>query len=473
MHGERQEGGQVEVGRHRLQPGVARHAVGELVQVDGENAEPECRAGPRRAASSVEIRPVPVEESPRGLVIDAAQGLVDPRHAAGPVVDQFLPGLVVGLLGGFLDLAVGLVELLLVLGVLLLDRVDERGVLLLGLLEIVVATLADLLGLGRVLLVGGLALLLAALLGLGDDAGHLLLGLTDAIGPLLLELLQLRLVLVLDPILVLLDELLGVGERLAERDGMALDAEPGLRSQAEIGPHPGADRRDAPGDAGPDRADRGHADEGAAGHAAAEQQERPDEVLGLQELGELEGVQGVELFLDEDQVGPESRERVVARRLIGRLGLRSLRVGRRPRPRLRRDRAPAAGRAARSAATAAMIVSSSSGVACDSRPHRFSRNFASSWRTCSSSIATDQLASVARRHLVPSSRVPSKTVSACQPVSSLAFLALRCSFLYWSSICCLVWAYSDFARLRIALIRLEDRLLRAAQTRPPWLAGRS
>ena len=116
LHGERQEGGQVEVGRHRLEPRVARHAVGELAQVDREAAEPQAGRDLGRRLPAVELRPVPVEESPRGLLVDPAQGLVDPRHAAGPVVDQVLPGLVVGLLGGLLDLAVRLVELLLVLG---------------------------------------------------------------------------------------------------------------------------------------------------------------------------------------------------------------------------------------------------------------------------------------------------------------------------------------------------------------------
>ena len=77
------------------------------------------------------------------------------------------------------------------------------------------------------------------------------------------------------------------------------------------------------------------------------------------------------------------------------------------------------------ASHSARNFAASSGVATAMRPDRLSRTSAVSWLTCRSWIACDQLASVARRHLTPSSRVPSKNASACQPASSLIFLPRR------------------------------------------------
>ena len=140
MHGERQEGGQVEVGRHRLEPGVARHPAGELARDRRRRCRTGGPGGPPSAASSRRARAGPS----RGIVARPPPSrwrsdVVDLRHAAGPVVDQLLPGLVVGLLGGLLGLAVRLVELLLVLHVFLLDGLDAGRIVLVDLLDVLVA----------------------------------------------------------------------------------------------------------------------------------------------------------------------------------------------------------------------------------------------------------------------------------------------------------------------------------------------
>src|SRR5262249_52382066 len=78
-----------------------------------------------------------------------------------------------------------------------------------------------------------------------------------------------------------------------------------------------------------------------------------------------------------------------------------------------------------------------------SLPQRLRTNAASACFISSSESAPDQLDSVARRHLIPSSRDPSKRARACQPASSLDFLARRWSFRSRSSICFVFCAYSS------------------------------
>ena len=90
------------MGGHRLEPRVAGTPLGKWLEIDVEGAEPQAGRDLGRRLPAVEVGPVPVEEPPPGLVVDLANGLVDPRHALGPVLDQVAPGLVVVLLGGLL-----------------------------------------------------------------------------------------------------------------------------------------------------------------------------------------------------------------------------------------------------------------------------------------------------------------------------------------------------------------------------------
>ncbi len=87
-----------------LSRGSRGHAVGELVEVDVEGAEPHAGRDLGRRLPAVELRAGPIEESALGLVAHLGHDLVDPRHPLGPVFDQLVPGLVVLLLGGRLGL---------------------------------------------------------------------------------------------------------------------------------------------------------------------------------------------------------------------------------------------------------------------------------------------------------------------------------------------------------------------------------
>ena len=86
------------------------------------------------------------------------------------------------LLGGVLDLLVGLVELAPVLGIFLL-RATMRGGYSSSTFLISSSCLRGSTQLDRVLLVGLLPLLLVALLEFGDAASHLLFGILHLLGP--------------------------------------------------------------------------------------------------------------------------------------------------------------------------------------------------------------------------------------------------------------------------------------------------
>ena len=52
LNGKRQEGRQLEVGRHRFEPGIAGRATREMIEVDARRRRNACREEPRSAASS-------------------------------------------------------------------------------------------------------------------------------------------------------------------------------------------------------------------------------------------------------------------------------------------------------------------------------------------------------------------------------------------------------------------------------------
>ncbi len=55
--------GKLELGRHVLEPRIAGDAVGELIQIDVERAEPHAGRDLGRGLPAIELRTPPVEES--------------------------------------------------------------------------------------------------------------------------------------------------------------------------------------------------------------------------------------------------------------------------------------------------------------------------------------------------------------------------------------------------------------------------
>ncbi len=163
-------------------------------------------------------------------------------------------------------------------------------------LQSLVAANLDLLEPHRKILVGVLGLFLVSLLKLGNAAGQRFFSLAHLGLAVFIQLADLSVELILDPILVLLDDLLGLLERLFERNSMPRHARAGHGHESDASPDRGGNCDHGPDDGGGYPA--GHREPQGHGHHGSQDQERPDEDVYSQELGQLERLDGDQCLLD-------------------------------------------------------------------------------------------------------------------------------------------------------------------------------